>query len=65
MGLIFEYFFYENNEHSLGQAEDDDAWEGVEPLSLDELERLASDDYDTDNWEGMDDIDPDDYPNLY
>lgn len=56
---------YENNEQSsLGQAED--AWEGVEPLSLDELERLAnSDEYDTDNWDGMDDIDPDDYPNLY
>jgi len=53
---------YENNEQSIESAED--AWDNVEPLSLDELERLASDDYDTD-WDGMDNINPDDYPNLY
>jgi len=55
---------YETNQQGLSP---EDAWEGIEPLSLDELELLASEDYDHTNWgDGPDgDFDASQYPDLY
>lgn len=54
---------YETNQQGLNP---EDAWEGIEPLSLDELELLASEDYDHTNWNDSDgEFDASQYPNLY
>ena len=55
---------HETNQQGLNP---EDAWEGIEPLSIDELELLASEDYDHTNWDDGSDVDFDasQYPNLY
>jgi len=55
---------YETNQQGLNP---EDAWEGIEPLSIDELELLASEDYDHTNWDDGSDVDFDasQYPDLY
>lgn len=53
---------YETNQQQSYAEEAETGWEGVEPLSLDELARLAAEDFDNGNWNGnIDDFDPDNY----